>query len=169
MSANRTFVNLLLTTLSNTVLSYLTRTHVHFSPVNQHSLPVLRYGDPLHAHSKTSRSARARLRPELAEGSKAAPYSDAGACPERSGVEGWKSHETGPEGQKQGRKDFTKVPCLPKLDHLSLSFGQGPKGRHFKKTFSAPPPSEDPGAVGACREPRRRMGIPQQCRKCRYF
>ena len=141
MSAIRTFVTLLLTTLSNTVLSYLTRTHVHFSPVNQHSLPVLRYGDPLHAHSKTSHSAWARLRPELAEGSKAAPYSDAGACPEHSAVEGWKSPETGPEG---------------------------PKGQAFQKTFSAPPPSEDPGAAGACRMPRRRMGIPQQCRKCSY-
>ena len=42
----------------------------------------------------------------------------------------------GPKGQKQGRKDFTKGPCLPKLDLFPPSFGQGPKGpkgRHFQK------------------------------------
>lgn len=44
--------------------------------------------------------------------------------------------KTGPKGQKQGRKDFTKGPCLPKLDLFPPSFGQGskgPKGRHFQK------------------------------------
>ena len=44
--------------------------------------------------------------------------------------------KTGPKGQKQGRKDFTKGPCLPKLDLFPPSFGQGPKGpkgRNFQK------------------------------------
>ncbi len=52
----------------------------------------------------------------------------------------------GREGQNQGGNDFPKAPCLPKLDRIRPSFGQGAKGakgRVFEKTFSPPTKSFD--------------------------
>ena len=45
---------------------------------------------------------------------------------------------TGREGPKQGGNDFPKAPCLPKLDRIRPSFGQGAKGAKgafFEKPF----------------------------------
>ena len=44
---------------------------------------------------------------------------------------------TGREGRKQGGNDFPKAPCLPKLDRIRPSFGQGAKGAKgaFLKNF----------------------------------
>ena len=53
---------------------------------------------------------------------------------------------TGRKGHKQGGNDFTKAPCLPKLDRIRPSFEQGAKGAKgafFQKTFFSPPKSFD--------------------------
>ena len=99
-----------LTTPTTTMLSYFSELMYARARPHNRACPVLRYGDPLHTHSATPRSCQKGL---------GLPY-------------------TGPEGQKQGRKNLTKGPCLSKLEWISLSFGQGPKGpkgRYFQKTF----------------------------------
>ena len=77
--------------------------------------------------------------------SRPAPYSDTGARPVLdTGASDLSKKEpqrtrTGREGPKQGGNDFPKAPCLPKLDRIRPSFGQGAKGAKgafFEKTFS---------------------------------
>ena len=58
-------------------------------------------------------------------------------------------HE-GHEGQKQGGSDFPKAPCLPKLDRIRPSFGQGAKGAKgafFEKTFFSTPKVFRPSVI----------------------
>ena len=79
---------------------------------------------------------------EVSSQSKRTKATDAG-CSRASGssMKERQQTSTGRKGHKQGGNDFTKVPCLPKLDRISPSFEQGAKGakgRFFQKTFSRP-------------------------------
>ena len=58
--------------------------------------------------------------------------------------------QTGRKGQKQGRNNFPKVHCLPKLDRISPSFEQGAKGakgRFFEKTFPPTKITDSPNLI----------------------
>ena len=79
-----------------------------------------------------------------------APYSDTGARPVLdTGASDLSKKErqrtrTGREGPKQGGNDFPKAPCLPKLDRIRPSFGQGAKGAKgafFEKLFAREQPT----------------------------
>ena len=55
----------------------------------------------------------------------------------------------GREGPKQGGNDFPKAPCLPKLDRIRPSFGQGAKGAKgaFFENLFAPGAADSPKLI----------------------